>query len=331
MTGRPHPSPTSTVAVVPNRTTAVGLAVARRLEREGWDTIDQVGLGIDLCDRDAVRRVFAEHRPAAVILAPLSSTAVDDADRSAVLSDCLRRQANVFDAAVEHGVRRLVYLGSSASYPRYVAQPAKESDLLCGPPAIGDEVPAVCSAAGLTAVQAVREQHGLDWTAAVPSEVYGSTDDGVWADDLVFTLTRRYLEAARDGLDRVVNPGAGTLAHDLLHVDDLADALVFLLFHYDGGQPVNIGSGRSYTTAEIATMVSMGVEFAGRTAWDPSRADESCHVRLDASRLASLGWTVARELREGIGGALTRVRSVESGLSFSPIAATGMRGADDRG
>jgi GDP-L-fucose synthase len=283
----------------------VGSAVWRELAREGFT--DAVGPGsaeLDLRDRRAVFDWFADARPDMVVLAAARVGGIKaNATRPAeFLSDNLRIQVNVLDAALEQRVERLLFLGSSCIYPKFAEQPIREEALLTGPLEPTNDAYAIAKIAGILQVQAVRRQYGLPWISAMPTNLYGPGDNFHPAHSHVLpSLIRRFHEAKESGARRVVNWGSGSPRREFLHVDDLARACLHLLEHYDGDGPVNIGTGTDLTIRELAELVAEVVGYQGRVEWDPSQPDGTPRKLLDTSRLTALGWAPRIELREGLG------------------------------
>jgi GDP-L-fucose synthase len=282
----------------------VGSAVGRELAREGFtDVVGSRSTELDLRDRPAVRDWFAATRPDVVVLAAARVGGIKaNATRPAeFLSDNLRIQVNVLDAALEQRVERLLFLGSSCIYPKFAEQPIREEALLTGPLEPTNDAYAIAKIAGILQVQAVRRQHGLPWISAMPTNLYGPGDNFHPEHSHVLpSLIRRFHEAKESGARRVVNWGSGSPRREFLHVDDLARACLHLLEHYDGDGPVNIGTGTDLTIRELAELVAEVVGYQGRVEWDPSQPDGTPRKLLDTSRLTALGWAPRIELREGL-------------------------------
>ncbi|WP_149830699.1 GDP-L-fucose synthase family protein [Streptomyces tailanensis] len=282
----------------------VGSAMCRRLEREGFT--DVVGPGsaqLDLRERRAVLDWFAATRPDVVVLAAarvggIKANATYPAE---FLSDNLRIQVNVLDAALEQGVERLLFLGSSCIYPKFAEQPIREEALLTGALEPTNDAYAIAKIAGLLQVQAVRRQHGLPWISAMPTNLYGPGDNFHPEHSHVLpSLIRRFHEARTAGARRVVNWGTGTPRREFLHVDDLARACQHLLEHYDADGPVNVGAGTDMTIREAAELVAEVVGYQGTIEWDADQPDGTPRKLLDVSRITALGWAPRIALREGI-------------------------------
>lgn len=282
----------------------VGSAVVRALEAEGFsDVVGRTSAELDLKDRAAVFAFFAENRPRYVVLAAakVGGILANDTYPHDFLSKNLQIQLNVMDAALEHDVERLVFLGSSCIYPKLADQPITEDALLTGHLEPTNDAYAIAKIAGILQVQAVRRQHGRPWISAMPTNLYGPNDNfSPQGSHVLPALIRRYDEAARSGAATVTNWGTGTPRREFLHVDDLASAVLHLLEHYDGPQQLNVGTGRDVTIAEIAAAVADVTGFEGTTAWDTSKPDGTPQKLLDVSKLALAGWTARIDLPEGL-------------------------------
>jgi GDP-L-fucose synthase len=282
----------------------VGSAIWRTLEAEGFTgLVGATSAELDLTDRSAVFEHLARTRPRYLVLAAakvggIMANATYPVD---FLSNNLQIQVNVMDAALEHGVERLLFLGSSCIYPQLAAQPIHEDSLLTGYLEPTNDAYAIAKIAGILQVQAVRRQYGLPWISAMPTNLYGPGDNfSEQGSHLLPALVRRYDEAVRDGLDEVTNWGTGTPRRELMHVDDMAEACLHLLENYDGPQQVNVGTGRDATIREIAEVVAEVTGFQGRTHWDTTKPDGMPQKLLDVSKLAGEGWTARVDLRDGI-------------------------------
>lgn len=281
-----------------------GSAIWRRLEAQGYaNLIGRTADELDLRDREAVARFFDEVRPEVVVLAAarVGGILANSQYPHEFLSDNLRIQLNVMDAAADHRVDRLLFLGSSCIYPKLAPQPIKEEYLLTGHLEPTNDAYAIAKIAGIMQVQAVRRQHGLHWISAMPTNLYGPGDNFSPSGSHVLpALIRRYVEAKESGAPEVTNWGTGTVLREFLHVDDLASAIVFLLERYDSPETINVGTGKDLTIAEIAAKVAAAVGYEGRTAWDTSKPDGTPRKLLDVSRLTALGWSPTISLDEGL-------------------------------
>ena len=281
----------------------VGSAIWRHLGSQGFSNlVGRTSAELDLKDRDAVFSYLDETKPRYMVLAAAKVGGILANDTYPVdfLSDNVRIQVNVMDAAVEAGVERLLFLGSSCIYPRLAPQPIKEEYLLTGHLEPTNDAYAIAKISGIVQVQAVRRQYGLPWISAMPTNLYGPGDNfSPMGSHVLPGLIRRYDEAVKSGASSVTNWGTGAPRREFLHVDDMAAACLHLLEHYDGPEQVNVGTGRDVTIKEIASIVADAVGFNGETDWDTSKPDGSPQKLLDVSKLAQAGWTSQIGLEDG--------------------------------
>jgi GDP-L-fucose synthase len=281
----------------------VGSALMRRLAREDCELVTVGRDRLDLRQQAEVQAWMNEAKPDVVILAAarvggISANASRPAD---FLHDNLAMQTNVIHCAHEIGVRKLMFLGSSCIYPRMAPQPISEAALLSGPLEPTNQWYAIAKIAGLMQCQAYREQHGCDFISAMPTNLYGPGDNfDLESAHVLPAFLRRFRAAALAGDAKVTIWGTGTPRREFLHVDDCADALVFLLRHYSDASTINVGVGRDVTIAELASLVAGVVGFKGQIGFDTSRPDGTPRKLLDVSRLIALGWQAHTGLAEGI-------------------------------
>ncbi|MDP3713041.1 MAG: GDP-L-fucose synthase [Mycobacteriales bacterium] len=281
----------------------VGGAVARLLQERGHEVIGRTSAELDLRDRACVESFFGEVRPTHVVLAAAkvggilaNSTAPAD-----FLSDNLRIQLNVMDAAHASGVQDLVFLGSSCIYPKLAPQPIHEDSLLTGALEPTNDAYAIAKIAGIMQVQSIRRQHGRPWISAMPTNLYGPGDNfDLEKSHVLPAMIRRMHEAKESGAPSVTLWGTGSPRREFLHVDDLAEAVVFLMEHYDDPQTINVGTGVDVTIKELAELVQRVVGYSGELAWDTSKPDGTPRKLLDVSRLETLGWKASIELEDGV-------------------------------
>lgn len=282
----------------------VGSAIWRLLESQGFtNLVGRSSAELDLTDRDAVFAFFADAKPRYVVLAAakVGGIAANSSAPVDFLSDNLRIQVNVLDAAVRRGVERLLFLGSSCIYPKYAEQPIREESLMTGHLEETNDAYAIAKIAGIMQVQAIRRQYGLPWISAMPTNLYGPGDNfSPTASHVLPALIRRYDEAARNGDAFVTNWGTGRPRRELLHADDLAAACLHLMENYDDSLHINIGTGTDLAIKELADLVAEAVGYAGTTHWDDTRPDGTPQKRLDISRITASGWEAKIGLREGI-------------------------------
>lgn len=282
----------------------VGSALVRRFQEEGFtNLLLRSHADLDLTNRAATFDFILESRPQVVIdaAARVGGILANSTYPADFLSENLQIQVNLLDAAVAARVPRLLFLGSSCIYPKFSPQPIPESALLTGPLEPTNDAYAIAKIAGILQVQAVRRQYGLSWISAMPTNLYGPNDNfSPTSSHLLPALIRRYDEARAAGTMEVTNWGTGTPRRELLHVDDLAGASLFLLEHYDGPEHVNVGTGVDHTIAEIAAMVAAAVGYFGETHWDSTKPDGTPRKLLDVSVLRGAGWSPRMALREGV-------------------------------
>jgi len=282
----------------------VGSAIVRRLQAEGrGEVLVRSRAELDLTDTRAVEAFFASEKPSHVILAAakVGGIKANDSYPAEFIRDNLAIQTNVIHAAWQHGVRKLVFLGSSCIYPRLAPQPMREEHLLTGSLEPTNEWYAVAKIAGIKMCQAYRRQYGFDAISLMPTNLYGPRDNfSIEGSHVLPALIRRFHEAKANGTPEIVIWGTGTPMREFLHVDDLAAATVFLMDHYSGESIVNVGTGTDVTIAELARLIREVVGYTGTLSFDPSKPDGTPRKLLDVSKAAGLGWTASIALRDGV-------------------------------
>jgi GDP-L-fucose synthase len=282
----------------------VGSALLRKFREEGFtNLLVRQRSELDLTDRAATFDFILDSRPQVIIdaAARVGGILANSTYPADFLSENLQIQVNLLDAAMAARVPRLLFLGSSCIYPKFSPQPIQESELLTGPLEPTNDAYAIAKIAGILQVQAVRRQYGLSWISAMPTNLYGPGDNfSATGSHLLPALIRRYDEAKASGAPDVTNWGTGSPRRELLHVDDLASASLFLLEHFDGPNHVNVGTGLDHTIKEIADLVAEAVGYDGETRWDPTKPDGTPRKLLDVSVLREAGWQSQIALREGI-------------------------------
>ncbi|UKA49887.1 GDP-L-fucose synthase [Arthrobacter sp. FW305-123] len=296
----------------------VGSALWRKLSAEGFtNTIGRTSKEMDLKDRAAVFAFFAEERPRYVALAAAKVGGILANKTYPVdfLSENIRIQVNVMDAAQEYGVERLLFLGSSCIYPKLAPQPLKEEYLLTGPLEETNDAYAIAKISGIVQVQAMRKQYGLPWISAMPTNLYGPGDNfSAQGSHVLPALIRRLDEARVRGDKSVTNWGTGAPRREFLHVDDLADACLHLLENYDGPQHVNVGVGADMTIKELAGHIAATVGYEGALRWDATKPDGTPRKLMDVGKLEALGWTARISLQDGIESTYAWYRANRDGL-----------------
>jgi len=281
----------------------VGSAVVRRLTREGCEILTADRGELDLRRQSPVEEWMDAKRPDAVVLAAgrVGGIFANSSQPADFIYDNLAIATNVIQAARQSGVARLLYLGSSCIYPKLAPQPLTESALLTGPLEPTNQWYAVAKIAGIKLCQAYRLQHGCDFISAMPTNLYGPGDNFDPMNSHVAPgLMARIHQARVDGAGSVQIWGSGMPRRDFLHVDDLADAAVFLLRHYSGDLPVNIGTGLDVSVLELAELLAEVIGWSGRFDFDLSKPDGAPRKVLDTCVLKALGWTAGTSLRDGL-------------------------------
>jgi GDP-L-fucose synthase len=282
----------------------VGSAVVRRLENEGFSSVlTATKSQLDLRDQAAVNYWFKANRPEFVFLVAgtVGGIMANSSRPAEFIYDNMMIHATVVHAAHLYEVQRLLYLGSSCIYPRECPQPMREEYLLSGPLEPTNESYAVAKIAGIKLCHAYRSQYGCDFISAMPTNLYGPHDNfDLESSHVLPALIRRFHEARVAGREEVVLWGTGAPRREFLHVDDLADACLFLMRHYDGRGHINVGTGSDLTIRELAELVSSVVHPDASLRFDASKPDGMPQKLLDVSRLRSLGWHHRIELDEGI-------------------------------
>ncbi|MGE5953470.1 MAG: GDP-L-fucose synthase family protein [Qipengyuania vulgaris] len=280
----------------------VGKALVRRLEREKCEVLT-ADRSVDLREQAAVRGWFAKHEPDAVILAAarVGGILANATRPGEFLYDNLAIAANVIEAARLHEAEKLLFLGSSCIYPKHADQPITEDALLTGALEPTNEAYAIAKIAGLKLAAAYRTQYGCDFISAMPTNLYGPGDNyDPEGSHVIPGLIRRLHEAKLAAAEEVAIWGTGTPKREFLHVDDLADACIFLLANYSGEAHVNVGFGEDIAILDLARMVAATVDYEGRIVTDTSKPDGTPRKLLDCSKLSALGWSPSIGLEEGL-------------------------------
>jgi GDP-L-fucose synthase len=258
---------------------------------------------VDLIDQAAVRAWFAREKPEVVVIAAakVGGILANDSYPADFLYENLMIEANLIEAARQNGAQKLLFLGSSCIYPKFADQPIVEEALLTGPLEPTNEWYAVAKIAGIKLCQAYRRQHGCDYISAMPTNLYGPGDNFDLASSHVMpALIRKAHEAKLAGADSITIWGTGTPRREFLHVDDLADACVFLLKAYSDDSHVNVGSGTDIAINELARLVCEIVGFAGEIVCDSTKPDGTPRKLMSGDKIAALGWAPSIGLNAGI-------------------------------
>lgn len=281
----------------------VGQALVRRLAREDCELLTAGRDEVDLRRQADVERWVAEARPDLIFLAAakVGGIAANDARPGEFLYENLMIEANIIEAARLAGVAKLLFLGSSCIYPKFAPQPIPEEALLTGALEPTNQWYAIAKIAGIKLCQAYRRQYGCDFISAQPTNLYGPGDNfDLEASHVLPALIRKAHEAKIGGAASMTVWGSGTPQREFLHVDDLADALVFLAKNYSGDIPINVGSGQEVTIRKLAETIVKAVGFAGELGFDASKPDGTPRKLVDGSKLEALGWRASTPLDRGI-------------------------------
>lgn len=281
----------------------VGSAIVRRLANEGCQVLTATRAQLDLRDQRAVLDWIDANRPDAIFFAAakVGGILANSTYPADFLLENLQIECNIFDAAHRASVAKMLFLGSSCIYPKFAPQPIAEDSLLTGPLEPTNEWYAIAKIAGIKLVEAFRHQHGCDFISAMPTNLYGPEDNfDLGSSHVLPALMRKAHEAKVAGRDTLEIWGTGTPRREFLHVDDLADACVFLMQNYSDGQHINVGFGDDITILELAGMVADIVGFTGQIVTDPTKPDGTPRKLMAADRMRALGWQPRIALRDGI-------------------------------
>jgi GDP-L-fucose synthase len=289
----------------------VGSAIERRLRAGGYQSLITSDIhDFDLTDPRAADAFFTEHKPEFVFVAAakVGGIKANDTYPADFIRINLQIQTNLIDAAYRHGARKLLFLGSSCIYPKHAPQPMKEEHLLTGKLEPTNDAYALAKIAGILMCKSYNRQHGTDFIAAMPTNLFGPRDNfNLQTSHVLPALMRKFHEAKLAGKPSAEVWGTGNVRREFLFVDDLADALVFLMNNFDAGRDredekmfVNVGVGEDVTIRELAELVRKVVGFPGEIVWNTSMPDGTPRKLLDVSRLHALGWRAKHSLEEGL-------------------------------
>ena len=285
----------------------VGSAIHRRLLQDGHTKVlGRTRAELDLLDRRAVREFFEKERPAVVIdaAAKVGGILANNEQPVEFLLQNLAIQNNLIEAAADFGARKLLFLGSSCIYPKLAPQPISEDALLTGPLEPTNDAYAIAKIAGIKLCQSYARQYGKNFISAMPTNLYGPHDNYDLRNSHVLpALIRKVHEAKQAGAKSITVWGSGNPRREFLHTDDLADACIFLLNHYDQPDLINIGCGQDVTIRELAETICEVLGFEGTLEFDPTKPDGTPRKLLDISKIKTLGWTPKIPLRQGIANA----------------------------
>lgn len=282
----------------------VGSAIVRSLKRQGYETI--IGKShkeLDLTEQAAVRAFFEKERPDIVVLAAAKVGGINANNTSPAdfAYENMQIQCNVIKCCHDYGVKKLLFLGSTCIYPKLAPQPIPEDALLTGELEKTNEAYAIAKISGMEMCRFYKMQYGDHFISCMPTNLYGPHDNyELQGSHVMPAMIRKFHEAKVNGAPTVELWGTGKPLREFLYVDDMADACVFLLEHYDGEQHVNIGTGRELTIAQLAELVKKTVGYEGEIVWNGDMPDGTPRKLADVSKLHALGWTHKVELEEGI-------------------------------
>jgi GDP-L-fucose synthase len=282
----------------------VGSAVVRKLSAEGFiNLLTRSRTEVDLANARAVEDFFRAERPGVVVMAAAKVGGIKANNDQPVefLLENLQIQNNIIPAADKHGVRKLLFLGSSCIYPKFAPQPIAEDALLGGSLEPTNEAYAIAKIAGIELCQSYAREYGANFISAMPTNLYGPNDNfDLVTSHVLAALLRKAHEAKISGAREIVVWGSGKPRREFLHVDDLAAACVFLLQKYDDPEIINVGTGEDVSIRELAELICEIVGFEGELAWDANKPDGVPQKLLNISKIRRLGWSPSISLREGI-------------------------------
>ena len=282
----------------------VGAALVRLLRARGFtNLLLRTRAELDLCDAHAVRAFYEKHRPTYILVAAAKVGGIwaNATQPVEFLSENLQIELNLINGAHAAKVKKLLFLGSSCIYPKHAAQPMKEDSLLTGSLEPTNEAYALAKICGIKLCQAYAKQYGANFISAMPTNLYGPEDNFDLQTSHVLPAMIHKFHLAKEGAQpRVKLWGTGNVYREFLHVDDLAEACLFLMEKYDSPELVNVGCGRDITIREVAELVGRIVGYSGRLEWDTSKPDGTPRKLLDVSKLNQLGWKAAIPLEEGL-------------------------------
>jgi GDP-L-fucose synthase len=282
----------------------VGSAIVRNLEKRGFtNLVFRTSKELDLTNQAAVTKFFAEEKPEYVFLAAAKVGGIyaNNTYRAQFLHENIMIQNNIIHNSYLNNVKKLLFLGSSCIYPKLAPQPLKEEYLLSGFLEPTNEPYAIAKIAGIKMCEAYRDQYGCNYISAMPTNLYGPNDNYDLNNSHVLpAMLRKFYEAKEKGNKEVVVWGTGSPKREFLHVDDMADASIYLMLNYDEKELVNVGTGEDVTIKELALLVKEIIGFQGELVWDTTKPDGTPRKLMDVSKLHSKGWKHKIELREGI-------------------------------
>ncbi len=289
--------------LVAGATGLAGSAIVRELTRIGRPVVGISSKDVDLLDRNATFNYLDKLKPNIVIdaAAKVGGISANNTYPVEFLSENIRIQTNLIDAAHSANVEKFVFLASSCAYPKNCPQPIKEEYVLTGALESTNSAYAIAKLAGIELIKAYRKEFGHRWISVMPTNLYGPNDNFDLESSHVFpTLIRKFIEAKKSNASSVQLWGTGKPRRELLHVDDLAKAIIVCLDNYDANQQINIGTGIDLTVAELADKIAKNSGFSGRINWDLAKEDGTPQKVLDIQKITNLGWKPTINLDQGI-------------------------------
>jgi GDP-L-fucose synthase len=293
--------------VVAGATGLAGSAIVRAFEKAGKEVVGINRSVVDLLDLSATKKFLKDVAPSMVIdaAARVGGIGANNAFPVEFLTDNIRIQSNLMDAAHDAKVGRFVFLGSSCIYPRDCAQPIKEEYLMTGPLETTNSAYAIAKIAGIELINSYRKEYGHKWISLMPTNLYGPNDNfELQGSHVLPAFIRRFVEATEKNAPTETLWGTGAPKREFLHVDDLANAVLIASEKYDSSMHLNIGSGQDLSIKELAELVADIAGYKGEIKWDSSKPDGTPRKVLDVTKAKSLGWSPAISLRDGIASAM---------------------------
>lgn len=282
----------------------VGSAIVRELQKNGYSNLlTRTRAELDLTRQDLVENFFNKEKPDYVFLAAakVGGILANDTCPADFIKDNLIIETNIIDSAYKSGVKKLLFLGSSCIYPKNSPQPIKEEYLLTGELEQTNKAYAVAKIAGIIMCQSYSKQYGANFISVMPTNLYGENDNfDLESSHVIPAMIRKFSDAKQNNLKEVVLWGTGKPKREFLHVDDLANACVYLMNNYDNSEILNVGTGEDLSILELANLIKDIVGYEGSVVWDSSKPDGTPRKLLDVSKIHSLGWKHSTSLREGI-------------------------------
>ncbi|MSU55033.1 MAG: GDP-L-fucose synthase [Candidatus Taylorbacteria bacterium] len=282
----------------------VGSAIVRKLQNEGYrNLVLKTRTELDLLDQKSVTDFFAQEKPDYVFLAAakVGGIMANKDFPAEFIYENLMVQANVLEQSRKNGVKKLLFLGSSCIYPRLAPQPIKEKYLLSGPLEPTNQAYAIAKIAGVITCQSYNKEFGTNFISAMPTSLYGQNDNfDLEHSHVLPSLIRKFYEAKKHNQNEITLWGSGKAKREFLHVDEFADAAIFLMKHYNDSEIINVGTNEDISIKALAELVKKITGFKGKILWDKTKPDGSPRKLLDVSKIHALGWHHKKTLEEGI-------------------------------